>query len=432
MTYEMMVSIALIFIFLLLSAFFSSSEAAFLSLQKTRLSYLISIKKPGSERVAEMIANTERLLSTILLGNNLVNVAFTAIITTLIVNLMGKGPKAVITATIIGTIVLLIFGEIIPKSIAVKKSESVAFLYARTLKVFELCMYPAIISLQWLTKKTQIVYGQEYPVDETITEGEILSMIDIGEAEGTVEASEAEMLENVFRFSGRQVREVMTPRTEIISVERGIRLNEFLQIYTGHPHTRFPVHKESRDNIIGIISAKDVLRMLATRGINEKDSTTDILRDAYFIPETKPIGELFEELRENGHQIAMCLDEHGGLAGLVTIKGLTEEVVGRVGEEGESPEEEYSNIRPNVYKIDGGMDINEANDEMELNLPKGEYETIAGFVLSNLGKIPAIGEQFEYKNLLFKIDKMDHFRIESILIRKKPVMIPDVESKIKP
>ena len=428
----MIVSIALIFIFLILSAFFSSSEAAFLSLQKTRLSYLISIKKPGSKRVAEMIANTERLLSTILLGNNLVNVAFTAIITTLIVNFMGKGPKAVITATIIGTIVLLIFGEIIPKSFAVKKSESVAFLYARTLKAFEFCMYPAIISLQWLTKKTQIVYGQEYTVDETITEGEILSMIDIGEAEGTVEPSEAEMLENVFRFSGRQVREVMTPRTEIISVERGIILNEFLQIYTDHPHTRFPVHKESRDNIIGIISAKDVLRMLATRGINEKDSTTDILRDTYFIPETKPIGELFEELRENGHQIAMCLDEHGGLAGLVTIKGLTEEVVGRVGEEGESPEEEYSNIRPNVYKIDGGMDINEANAEMDLNLPKGEYETIAGFVLSNLGKIPDIGEQFEYKNLLFKIDKMDHFRIESILIRKKPVAIPDVESKTKP
>jgi putative hemolysin len=169
--------------------------------------------------------------------------------------------------------------------------------------------------------------------------------------------------------------------------------------------------------------------MLATRGINEKDSTTDILRDAYFIPETKPIGELFEELRENGHQIVMCLDEHGGLAGLVTIKRLTEEVVGRVGEEGESPEEEYLNIRPNVYKIDGGMDINEANTEMELDLPKGEYETIAGFVLSNLGKIPDPGEQFEYKNLLFKIDKMDHFRIESILIRKKSVVGPDVEPK---
>ena len=422
-----MISITLIFIFLVFSAFFSSSEAAFLSLQKTRLSYLISSKKPGAKRVAAMIANTERLLSTILLGNNLVNVAFTAIITTLVANLIGEGPKSVVIATIAGTIILLIFGEIIPKSIAVKKSESIAFLYARTLKLFEFCMYPAVILLQWLTTKTQGFYEREYTPDETITEGEILSMIDIGEAEGTVDPSEAEMLENVFKFTDRQVREVMTPRTEIISVERGITLNEFLQIYTEHPHTRFPVHKESRDDIVGIISAKDVLRMLATKGITETDSTTDILRDAYFVPETKTTGELFEELRENGHQVAICLDEHGGLAGIVTIKGLTEEVVGRVGEEGESPEEEYFNIRPNVYKIDGGMDIQEANDEMGLNLPKGEYETIAGFVLSNLGKIPETGEQFQYENLLFKIDKMDNFRIDSILIRKKLITPPEIE-----
>ena len=422
-----MISITLIFIFLVFSAFFSSSEAAFLSLQKTRLSYLISSKKPGAKRVAAMIANTERLLSTILLGNNLVNVAFTAIITTLIANLIGDGPKSVVIATITGTVILLIFGEIIPKSIAVKKSESIAFLYARTLKLFEFCMYPAVILLQWLTTKTQGFYEREYTPDETITEGEILSMIDIGEAEGTVDPSEAEMLENVFKFTDRQVREVMTPRTEIISVERGITLNEFLQIYTEHPHTRFPVHKESRDDIVGIISAKDVLRMLATKGITETDSTTDILRDAYFVPETKTTGELFEELRENGHQVAICLDEHGGLAGIVTIKGLTEEVVGRVGEEGESTEEEYFNIRPNVYKIDGGMDIQEANDEMGLNLPKGEYETIAGFVLSNLGKIPETGEQFQYENLLFKIDKMDNFRIDSILIRKKLITPPEIE-----
>ena len=288
-------------------------------------------------------------------------------------------------------------------------------------------MYPAVILLQWLTTKTQGFYEREYTPDETITEGEILSMIDIGEAEGTVDPSEAEMLENVFKFTDRQVREVMTPRTEIISVGRGITLNEFLQIYTEHPHTRFPVHKESRDDIVGIISAKDVLRMLATKGITETDSTTDILRDAYFVPETKTTGELFEELRENGHQVAICLDEHGGLAGIVTIKGLTEEVVGRVGEEGESPEEEYFNIRPNVYKIDGGMDIQEANDEMGLNLPKGEYETIAGFVLSNLGKIPETGEQFQYENLLFKIDKMDNFRIDSILIRKKLITTPEIE-----
>ncbi len=421
------VSISLIVLFLILSAFFSSSEAAFLSLQKTRLSHLLNTNVPGANRVAEMVSNTERLLSTILLGNNLVNVAFTAIITTLAVSLVEDGPLAVAIATVAGTILLLIFGEIIPKSIAVKKAERISFIYARPLKIVELCMFPAIIFLQWLSNRSQDLFGQGQSSEETVTEGEILSMIDIGEAEGTVEPVEAEMLENVFRFGDHQAREVMTPRTEIISVERGVTLKEFFELYTEHSHTRFPVHKESRDDIVGIISAKDILRILATKGMNEEDSVTDIIRDAYFVPETKLVSELFEELRKTGHQMAICLDEYAGIAGLVTVKRLTEVVFGRVGEEGESPEEEYSNIRPNVYRIEGGMDIEEANEEMDLNLPEGEYETIAGFVLAQLGEIPEVGDQFEFKDLLFRIQTMDHFRIESITIRKR---IPSTETLI--
>ena len=419
MDVEIVVYTLLIVVFLVLSAFFSSSEAAFLSFQKTRLSHLVNINVPGAKRVSLMIANMERLLSTILLGNNLVNVAFSAIITMLSVELLGGGPLAVGFATLVGTALLLIFGEIIPKSVAVRKAERLSLLYARPLKSLEVALFPAILFLQWLSTITQHLFGRDSNSDETITEGEILSMIDIGEAEGTVEPAEAEMLENVFRFGDQQVREVMTPRPEIVSIERGITLKEFLQIYAENTHTRFPVHKESRDDIVGIISAKDILRALATRGVQENESVTDIVRDVYFVPETKPVSELFEELRRTGHQMAICLDEYGGIAGLVTIKRLTEVVVGKVGEEGESPEEEYSNIRPNLYQIEGGMDIEEANEEMELNLPEGDYETIAGFVLSQLGEIPSVGDQFEYKNLLFRIQEMDRFRIESLLIRKR-------------
>ena len=150
-----------------------------------------------------------------------------------------------------------------------------------------------------------------------------------------------------------------------------------------------------------------------------QDPISDIIRDAYFVPETKLASELFEELRNSGNQLAICLDEYGGIAGLVTLKRLTESVVGRVGEEGESPEEEYENIRPNVFQIEGGMDIGEANDEMKLNLPSGGYETIAGFVLAQLGEIPEIGREFEFRDLSFKIVEMDRFRIESILITIK-------------
>ena len=373
---------------------------------------------PGAKRVHDMVTNTERLLSTILLGNNLVNVAFTAVVTALAVKWLKEGPVAVAAATIVGTGLLLIFGEIIPKSLAVKKSERVSFLYARPLKLIELSLYPLILFLQWLSRTTQSIFGQEQ--EEVVTEGEILSMIDLGEAEGTVEPNEAEMLENVFRFGDTQVREIMTPRTEIIVMDRGTTLNDFLNIYSEHSHTRFPIYKDTNENIVGIISAKDVLRILSTKGINGNDSVTDVIRDAHFVPETKWASELFEELRHAGNQMAICLDEYGGLAGLVTLKRLTELIVGKVGEEGESPETEYENIMPNVFQIEGGMDIADANNEMDLELPEGEYETIAGFVLDQIGEIPAINDEFEYEDMTFRILEMDRFRIESLLITRNP------------
>ena len=423
MTADIVGSLILIGLFLFLSAFFSSSEAAFLSFQRSRLSYLVNSKVPGAELISNMISNVERLLATILLGNNLVNVAFTAVITALSVSIFGEGATSIFVATVIGTALLLVFGEIIPKSVAVRKSERISFLYAKPLKIMEFCLYPVVLFLQWLSNTTQSLIGNDENQDEVVTEGEILSMIDLGEAGGTVEPAEAEMLENVFRFSDRQAKEVMTPRTEIISINKASTLEHFLEIYSIHSHTRFPVHKDSSDNIIGLISAKDILRILSSKRMDLQDPISDTIRDAYFVPETKLASELFEELRNSGNQLAICLDEYGGVAGLVTLKRLTESIVGRVGEEGKSPEEEYENIRPNVFQIEGGMDISEANDEMELELPAGGYETIAGFVLAQLGEIPEVGQEFEFQNLSFKIVEMDRFRIESILITKKPESI---------
>ena len=284
--------------------------------------------------------------------------------------------------------------------------------------IIELSLYPLILFLQWLSRTTQSIFGQEQ--EEVVTEGEILSMIDLGEAEGTVEPNEAEMLENVFRFGDTQVREIMTPRTEIIVMDRGTTLNDFLNIYSEHSHTRFPIYKDTSENIVGIISAKDVLRILSTKGINGNDSVTDVIRDAHFVPETKWASELFEELRHAGNQMAICLDEYGGLAGLVTLKRLTELIVGKVGEEGESPETEYENIMPNVFQIEGGMDIADANNEMDLELPEGEYETIAGCVLDQISEIPAINDEFEYEDMTFRILEMDRFRVESLLITRNP------------
>ena len=405
-------------VLLVFSAFFSSSEAAFLSLQRTRLSHMVNTGVPGAKRVEEMIDKPERLLSTILLGNNLVNVAFASIMTFIFVSLFeGSEGTGVLVATAVGTGILLIVGEIVPKTIAVHHPERVAFLYARPLKGVEYLLLPIVVILDWSTHRLNTLLGSG-TTRESITEGELRTLIDIGEAEGTFEPSEAEMLENVFRFGDRQVREVMTPRTEIVSLGRGANLREFLSLYSEHSHTRFPVYRDDEDNVIGIISSKDILKAMSTRGIGQDDSVTDVIRDALFVPETKLISELFDEMRHSGNQMAIIVDEYGGLSGLVTLKRLVEEVVGPVGEEGEAPEDEYETIDENTFQVDGGMSIEEVNEELEISLPDGEYETVAGFVLDVLGHIPAEGEQFEYGNLKLEILEMSRMKIESVKLVK--------------
>ena len=412
-------AIVLAILFLVLSAFFSSSEAAFLSLQRATVAHLVNTRAPGARRVARMIADPERLLSTILLGNNLVNVAFTASVTLLFVWALGEGreSQAALLTTVAGTAALLLIGEVIPKTIAVHYSQRTAFAYARPLKWIEAALWPVVVVLQWITRRVRRALGGGV-ARGSITEGELRTLIDIGEAEGTFDPAEAEMLENVFRFGDRQVREVMTPRTEIVSIERGASFQAFLDIYSEHAHTRFPVYKGISDNVVGILSAKDIMRTMASKGIALDEPVTDVIRDCYFVPETKRVAELFDELRQSGNQVAIAVDEFGSLAGLVSLKQLTEEVVGPVGEEGFGPEEEYEAIGRDTFQVDGGMSIEEANEELGLDIPEGESETIAGFVLETLGQIPVEGQQFDYRDLKVEVTRMKHLKIETIKVTK--------------
>ena len=418
-------SLALVFVLLALSAFFSSSESAFLSVQRTRLAHLVSEGVPGARRVAEMIGEPERLLATILLGNNIVNAATTAVITATVVAFVGGDsepagvtPAGVVIATAISTVALVLFGEIIPKTIAVRNAEKVAFLYSRPLTWTEYLLLPFVVILQWATRGLNALLGGNLSDRRSITEDEFRALIDIGEAEGEFEHAEAEMLENVFQFGDRQVKEVMTPRTEMITIQQGSTLREFLDMYSLTQHTRFPVYRDSPDNVIGIISSKDVLRHMAQTDLGYDDSVTEAIRDTYYVPETKRISDLFDELRTTGNQMALVIDEFGGVSGLVTLKRLLEVVVGPVGEEGESPEEEFRAIDENTFHVEGGMSIQEANEEMVIELPQGEYETIAGFALDILGHIPVKGEQFEYENIVFEILRMQGLRIEEVRVTK--------------
>ena len=244
-------------------------------------------------------------------------------------------------------------------------------------------------------------------------------MISVGHREGTVEEDEAEMLHKVFDFGNRPVREAMVPRPEVVCIEQGSKLADFLSLYAESPLSRFPVYQENMDNVVGILSVKDVLMAQAKGTIDNQSVIDDLIRPAYFTPETKRISELFTEMRDKNYRMAVVIDEFGGTAGIVSLSRLMEEIVGPVGDELAVVEKEYEVINEYTFQIDGGMRIEEANEEMDLELPPGEYETVAGFVLNLLGHIPKPGEQLKYKDLKLVITKMRGVKIEEILLTKE-------------
>jgi putative hemolysin len=245
-------------------------------------------------------------------------------------------------------------------------------------------------------------------------------MISVGHKEGTVEEAEAEMLHKVFDFGDRPVREVTVPRTEVVWVEKGTKLADFFNIYAESPVSRFPVFEESLDNVVGILSVKDVLMGLAKGTITSDGIIDDLIRPAYFTPETKRIGELFAEMQDQNYRMAVVVDEYGGTAGIVSLSRLVEEIIGPVGDEFTEADKDFEAINEYTFHVDGSMRIEEANEEMELELPEGEdYETVAGFILNLLGHIPKQGRHLRYKGLKIVITKMRGLKIEEVLIIKE-------------
>ena len=410
--------LVLLVICLLLSAFFSSSETAFISLQRIRVEHLVATEVKGAKRVARMIKRPRRLLSTILLGNNFVNTAAAALATILAVSVWGQ-EQGVLIATIGVTVILLIFGETTPKTIATQHAERLSLVFARPIEIISWIFTPFVVVLSWIASGLSKLAGGA-PVPRSLaSEEEIRTMISVGHKEGTVETEEAEMLHKVFDFGNRPVREVMIPRPEVICIEQGSKIADFLTLYAESPISRFPVYQENMDNVVGILSVKDVL-MAQAKGTITNDSVIDeLVRPAYFTPETKPISQLFTEMRDKNYRMTVVVDEYGGTAGIVSLSRLVEEIVGPVGDELAEAEKDYEAINEYTFQIDGGMRIEEANEEMELKLPEGDYETVAGFALHLLGHIPKQGEQLRYKGLKLVITKMRGVKIEEILLTKE-------------
>ena len=409
--------LALFIVFLALSAFFSSSETAFASLERVRVEQMINAKVPGAERVARMMKQPEKLLSTILTGNNLVNTAAAVLGTILAVSIWGQ--SGILIATIGVATLLLVLCEATPKIIAAHNAERMSLKLARPIEIASVAFTPVVLALGTITSRFAKLAGGEPIARALVSEEEIRTMISMGHKEGTVEEVEAEMLHKVFEFGDRPVREVMVPRPEVVSIEQGSTMTDFLALYAESPLSRFPVYQENMDNIIGIISIKDVLMGLAKGTIDNQGSIDDLTRPTYFTPETKHINELFSEMQDKNYRMAVVIDEYGGTAGIVSLSRLVEEIVGEVGDELAQVEKDYEAINEYTFQIDGSMRIEEANEEMELELPEGEYETVAGFVLDLLGHIPKQGKQLRYKGLKIVITKMRGLKIEEILLTKE-------------
>jgi putative hemolysin len=410
--------LVLFFICLLLSAFFSGSETAFFSLQRFRVEHLVSIKIAGAKRVARMIQRPEKFLSTVLLGNTFVNAGAAALATALAIKYLPE-EQGILIATIIVTVVLLIFCETTPKTVAVRHAERLSLLFARPLEAISWLLTPFVVALSWIASGISKLFGGEPVPRSLVSDEDIRTMISVGHREGTVEGSEAEMLHKVFDFGDRAVREAIVPRTEVVWVEKGTKLADFLSIYAKSPLSRFPVYEDNTDNVIGILSVKDVLMALAKGTIDDGSNVDELIRPAYFAPETKRISELFTEMRDKNYRMAVVVDEYGGTAGIASLSRLVEEIVGPVGDELAEAEKEYEAINEYTFQIDGSMRIEEANEEMGLGLPEGEYETVAGFVLDLLGHIPKQGQKIRYKDLKLVITEMRGMKIEKILLTKE-------------
>ena len=410
--------LVLLLICFILSAFFSSSETAFTSLERFRLQHMVETNVSGAKKVAKLLEKPEKFLSTILLGNNLVNTLGTAIATTLAISVWGQ-EKGVAFATVGMTIILLVFAETTPKTFAKQHPERISTLFVRPIEWLSWIFYPIVFILSWIASGLSRLLGAKQVPTSLVSADEIRTMITVGHQEGTVEEGEADLLHAVFEFGDNPVSEVLVPRLEVVGIEKGSTIAGFLAIYAENPMSRFPVYVENMDNIVGILSIKDVLMAQAKGTATPESPIDDLMRPAYFVPESKPIDELFAEMRDKNFRMSIIVDEYGGTAGIVSLSRLMEEIVGPVGDELAAVEKEFESIDENTFQIDGTMRIEEVNEEMELDLPEGDYETVAGFILQLLGRIPKQGRQIRYKDLKIVITRMKGHKIEEIMVTRE-------------
>ncbi|KKF39698.1 DNA-binding protein [Halorubrum saccharovorum] len=405
--------VVVLLVLLVLSAFFSSSEIAMFSLAQHRIDALVEEGAEGSTTVAALKDRPHRLLITILVGNNLVNIAMSSVATVLLTLYLSQG-EAVFAATFGVTAVVLLFGESAPKSYAIEHTEPWALTVARPLKLSEYALYPLVIVFDRLTRIVNRVTGGDSAVESTyVTREDIREMIQTGENEGVIDADERKMLRRVFRFADTIAKEVMTPRLDITAVSQTTPLDKAVETCTESGHSRLPVYRDDLDTIVGVVELGDLIA--ARNDAHPSTSVADHVRDTLYVPESKHVDELFREMRDERVQQVVVVDEFGTTEGIVTTEDIVEVVVGEILDEQESEPVEV--VDDQTVRVDGSVTIEAVNDAVSVDFPEGEeFETIAGFIFNRTGRLVEPGEKLVYDGVELTVETTDDTRIERVQI----------------
>jgi putative hemolysin len=425
---DLALQIIVIVILISINGVLALSELSVVSSRQIRLTQRAEAGDEGARVALQLGQEPTRFLSTVQIGITLVGIlagAFggAALADKLATALENAGLSEGASHTLgIGLVVIaitylsLVFGEIVPKRIAMHSPERIASFVSRPMVVLSKAASPFVAVLSASTGAVLRIMGLHMAQRETITEEEIRLMIGMSAESGSVEESEAELLDRVFHFGDRHVHEVMVPRTEAVVIEKTATVGDFFNVYLSAPHSRFPVFEDNPDKIVGILGIKDVLTALSRHEVTETSPIQPLARPAYFVPETKLIGELFREMQESGTQMAIAVDEWGGTAGIVTLEQLLEEMVGVVHDELRPAELEITAIDERTMEVDGALSVEEAREELGLDIPEGPYDTIAGYVLSQLGHIPTVGESVTIDHHRITVAEMRNLKIELLRI----------------
>lgn len=406
-------------ILIILSAFFSSAETAFTTVNKIRIRTFEEEGRPNAALIRKLTDDPQKMLSAILIGNNIVNLTASSLTTIMVtritanLGLASKSATAIGIATGILTLIILVFGEITPKSIATRSSERICFFYIKPIYWMTVIFTPLIFIVNKISFGFMKLFGMRYTGKERVmTENELLTIIDVSHEEGVLESEEKEMINNVVDFGDSLAKDIMVPRIDMVSVPSVISYDDLKKTFKRDMYSRLPVYEESKDNVVGIVTLKDFFNY---EGTKEDFKLSDLLREPYFTYEYQKTSDLLIQMRENSINISIVLDEYGSTAGIITLEDLIEEIVGEIRDEYDDDEEDpIQKLSTSEYLVDGSTRLDDINEVFGCNIESDDYDSIAGHMINVLEHIPCEGEEITEDYIRFVIDKMDKNRIDKI------------------